>query len=410
MKFILKIFYVFLIFSLLIPSLYIPKDIFASDNRTIASIKADLETQKQELLDNEEQQELTQEEIDTIIANVEVIEADIVTGQNEIIELNTEIAQLEIDIEEKEEEIKRLLNFVQITSGESIYLEYIFNAQSFTDLIYRVSVSEQLTEYNDNLIEEFNQMIADNIAKRFEINEKEQELLVKKEELEVELSKLRTVQDDLSDISVTLLEGIEASEELIETLLADGCYETETVDACYARIKQLPSDTSFWRPTTFGYISSVFGWRSYYYNGELISGYHYGIDISRNEGYPVYASASGQVALVTSQWSGTGNAIFVYHTVNGVNYTTAYFHLQSFAVSEGQNVTKDTIIGYVGNTGQSTGAHLHLSVLSGWAGIDYTFWGDTYYAKNLDPATKIDFPSYQSYFYTRTMNCTLGSC
>ncbi len=405
-----KIINIIYVVVLLIPMFYV-EEVNAADNRTIASIRADLEKQKQELIENQQQQQLTEAEIATITSNVGVIEADIVAGQNAIIVLNSEIAALEVEIEAKEEEIKNILNFLQVTNGESAYLEYIFNAQSFTDLIYRTAVTEQLTAYNDLLIVEFNAMIETNKQKEEEIKAKEIELANKKVELENELAKLRSQQVVLNAESGSIESGIEASEELINGLIKDGCYEDETIDQCYARTRQLPSDTSFWRPTSYGYISSSYGWRSFYLNGKLVNDYHYGVDVAGNPiGANIYAIASGKVALVTTRWPGTGNTIYIHHTVNGVNYTSAYFHLNGFNVVEGQTVTKDTVIGYNGNTGDSTGAHLHLELMTGWAGIDYSFWSSSYYANNLNPITKVNFPGLRVTYTTRTMNCSLGSC
>ena len=84
--------------------------------------------------------------------------------------------------------------------------------------------------------------------------------------------------------------------------------------------------------------------------------------------------------------------------------------MHAYAVNENQYVTKDTVIAYAGNTGASTGSHLHLSILKGCAGLDYSLWGSTYYTSNVDPKTKINFPAGYGSFYTRTRNCSKGSC
>jgi len=89
-----------------------------------------------------------------------------------------------------------------------------------------------------------------------------------------------------------------------------------------------------------------------------LSRYHAGIDYRANIGTPVHAAASGKVIGITSGWgSGYGKSILISH---GSGYTTRYAHLNQFAVSVGQSVSAGQIIGYSGNTGWSTGPHLHF--------------------------------------------------
>ena len=83
------------------------------------------------------------------------------------------------------------------------------------------------------------------------------------------------------------------------------------------------------------------------------------------------------------------------------NVTTLYAHCNDILVKEGDIVSSGQVIGTVGNTGRSTGPHLHLSILNGWAGIDYILWSNSYFNNNLNPITKINFPSGQ-YWNNRT--------
>jgi len=86
--------------------------------------------------------------------------------------------------------------------------------------------------------------------------------------------------------------------------------------------------------------------------------YHRGVDIGAPTGTPVLAADSGMV--VFAGWNGGyGNLVKIAH---GSNMQTWYAHLSDFAVSTGQEVKKGDVIGYVGNTGISTGPHLHFEV------------------------------------------------
>jgi murein DD-endopeptidase MepM/ murein hydrolase activator NlpD len=86
---------------------------------------------------------------------------------------------------------------------------------------------------------------------------------------------------------------------------------------------------------------------------------HYGIDLRAKTGTPVYAPASGTVTVVMLGNATCGNGIVIRHA-NG--YSTKYCHFSAVAVTRGQQVLAGCMIGRVGNTGQSTGPHLHYAV------------------------------------------------
>lgn len=85
---------------------------------------------------------------------------------------------------------------------------------------------------------------------------------------------------------------------------------------------------------------------------------HAGVDIAASEGTPIRAAASGKVALMGPQ-GGYGNYTCIQH---GGSLSTCYAHQSRFATSQGASVSQGEIIGYVGNTGHSFGAHLHFEV------------------------------------------------
>lgn len=101
---------------------------------------------------------------------------------------------------------------------------------------------------------------------------------------------------------------------------------------------------------TQGRFSSPFGMRW----GRM----HTGIDISNLRGTPIYAADGGTV-IYARRKSGYGNLIILYH---GDGRETYYGHLNAYASSEGQTVEKGQLIGYMGNTGRSTGPHLHFEI------------------------------------------------
>ncbi len=109
-----------------------------------------------------------------------------------------------------------------------------------------------------------------------------------------------------------------------------------------------------------GHIGA-FGWRNHPIYHRYI--FHKGIDLGSDRGTPVYASGDGKVSYVNAR--GTGRRGYGRHIVidHGFGYKTKYAHLHTVDVALGQEVKRGEIIGTVGNTGGSTGCHLHYEVL-----------------------------------------------
>jgi len=105
-----------------------------------------------------------------------------------------------------------------------------------------------------------------------------------------------------------------------------------------------------------GVLTDGFGTRNDPITGRRA--FHRGLDISARRGTPVYAPADGVVVFVGRN-GGLGKTIKISH---GFGYTTVYGHLQDFDVEPGSEVRRGEQIGSVGNTGRSTGSHLHYEV------------------------------------------------
>jgi murein DD-endopeptidase MepM/ murein hydrolase activator NlpD len=104
-------------------------------------------------------------------------------------------------------------------------------------------------------------------------------------------------------------------------------------------------------------ITSVFGYRSDPFDSENAE-YHPGIEFRGAKGDPVHVTADGKVVF-TGWKGGYGNCIIVQHKND---FQTLYGHLSHINVQEGQSVSTGDMIGKVGSTGRSTGAHLHYEV------------------------------------------------
>ena len=116
-------------------------------------------------------------------------------------------------------------------------------------------------------------------------------------------------------------------------------------------------------------VTSPFGTRRSY-NGGPPTGYHLGVDYGAPAGTPVYASASGRVALA-EKLQVRGNTVILDH---GMGVFSAYFHMLSLEVEGGQDVAAGELVGTVGSTGLSTGAHLHWELRVAGVAVDPVPW------------------------------------
>lgn len=153
---------------------------------------------------------------------------------------------------------------------------------------------------------------------------------------------------------------------------ADGLYESWKNDKVRFNA-ELPDSfrvdlRGFVMPTTNTKITDVFGYRRR--RGRV----HNGIDVKVQKGDTIYSAFDGKVRITAYQRRGYGHYIVIRHN-NGLE--TVYAHLSKKFVVEDQNVKAGTPIGLGGNTGRSTGAHLHFETLLA--------------GKNINPALIFDF-------------------
>ena len=114
-------------------------------------------------------------------------------------------------------------------------------------------------------------------------------------------------------------------------------------------------DTDFILPV-IGQISGVFGTDRFYNNKK--GNYHNGVDFAASTGTNIVAPSSG-IVLLTGDFFYNGKFVYIDH---GMNLKSIFIHMDSIKVSKGDHVHKGDVIGHVGNTGKSTGPHLHWSV------------------------------------------------
>jgi murein DD-endopeptidase MepM/ murein hydrolase activator NlpD len=156
------------------------------------------------------------------------------------------------------------------------------------------------------------------------------------------LSSLATPEDTFGLLR-TLLESLESRLNVV----------SHNVDRRNALAAATPS---IWPAQ--GWLTSTMGHRADPFTGD--DDFHAGLDIAGERGQPVFVTASGTITHVGWE-GGYGNLITVDH---GFGLETRYGHLLDYKVKVGQKVNRGDVIGHVGNTGRSTGYHLHYEVLA----------------------------------------------
>lgn len=337
-------------------------------------------------------QKEVQKKMDSISNEIGEIQDEIDRCEKEIQKSKEKIIELDAKIIDKKKEIDSLLSFLQISDGDNVYLEYVFGASDFTDFIYRSAVVEQLTAYNDQLINEMYALIEENKKLQIKLADDIEASENAMKKLEKKLASFSGDMDDLSDDEKDVDADIKARKKEIEyyeeTYKKNGCSDTEDIYSCIG----VPYATGLTRPLAKGSVTSNFGMRYHptlhYYR------MHNGIDLGVSMNSNVYASAAGVVNKITVKSSCGGNMVWIQHNIDGKKYRTVYQHLHQILVSVGDVVTQNTVIGKSGGGESydrcSTGPHLHFGVLTGWTGSSY-----------VNPRNYIEFPAKGGRFYSR---------
>lgn len=387
---------VFLIIIFIVPTFVAPETVSA---KTLADLKAELAAEQAAYEATQNAKALTESQMAQVNKDIISVKNQIEQTYADINNLLDEIDKLNIEIAAKEEEMKEIIKFLQVSNGDAAYLEYAFGAKSFTDFIYRMAVSEQLADYNDKLIDEYNTMIETNKNKQIEIENKRVDLGNQQISLTAKYTSLGQTASTLADSSLSIADEIKAQKEIIEFYEDLGCKDNENISVCGR--ETLPPGTAFYRPMANGYVTSEWGTRG--------SGWHEGIDQSNSTyGVNVYAIANGKVVYIFPKHSCGGNMVVVHHNINGQTYTSVYAHLKTINATVGDNVTKDYVIGTMGGGSDTEyydtctfGAHLHLTVATGLYGVDYKSWSAMSYTYSINPRSVINYPSTWTYWSDR---------
>lgn len=362
MKKILLIF--LLIFLLFLPSLIKADDDLEKEKKILNNLKSTLESFQKKLSETTSYKK-------TILGEIDEIES-------KIKDLSLKIANLEKNINETKNKIEILENNILLTQieidkdkeilGDKLFLIYKIKNELPVDIYFSSkTIGELFTRINF-----LNILIRSNRESLEELRKKEEALKKEKESLEKEKKNLESLLRENENLKDYLTQEEKKRDALLKTLLSkEEEYKKEIevykkkIEEQEAKIqeiirkaelaKKLPDVGNIIWPVK-GPIVSPFGMRIHPIYG--VWAFHSGADIDAPSGTPIKAVADGIV--IYAGWLGSyGIVVFIKH---GSNITTVYAHMQYFTVELNQYVKQGDIIGYVGNTGLSTGPHLHFEI------------------------------------------------
>ena len=389
----------------------LPTKVHAASSSEIRKQINQLKEEKEEIKDKikevQEQYEQNENEIADIISRKNVIDQEIQLLYTQIQNMNAQLSAYNILIADKQDELDHAQsnyeklsdeNKIRIRAmeeeGEISYWEELFKANSFSDLLDRLNIVEEIAASDNRRMKELSQA-ADQVVvaqeelmgekdemelAKQELDEAEAEMAVKRQEADAILQELFEKADDLGALEAEF----EAQEEEFLKMIAQKEVEFdeakqrewEAYMATYVPPTTVPpqgatnnstgTNTGTSQPSgggggwvvpcSYTAITSPFGYRTAPTSGA--STYHQGVDLDTGTGWPVVATRAGTVTV-----AGWGKAAGNYVQINHHDgFSSIYMHLSSIGVSSGQHVGAGQYIGATGSTGVSTGDHLHFGI------------------------------------------------
>ena len=389
--------------------------------KQINSLQDDRKDIKNQISELQVQYQATSDEIADIVARKNVIDQEIGLLHTEIININEQISAYSVLIADQQEELDAAeARFDQLNEdcktrirameeeGTVSYWAVLFKANSFSDLLDRLNMVEEIASSDTRRLQELSdaaQRVEDAQAElagekaelegtRTELDSTQKELDAKRQEADdliVQLiakgEELKLQQEDLEAEDEELLAQIAQKEQeyneakLEEWLAYMATYVPPTTVAPSVPISDpngsnsnnsgsnssgsdVTVGSSWLVPCSYKKISSPFGFRESPTSGA--SRYHQGVDLAANAGTPIVASRGGTVTIASYS-----NSAGYYVTINhGDGFSSIYMHMTNYVVSSGQKVNQGQTIGYVGSTGISTGNHLHFGIAQNGAYVN----------------------------------------
>ena len=349
------------IFTVLMLMVSIPLYTFAVSQSDKNALKDKINNAENELKNIRNSQRDAKSELENLTIQVMDAESELNSLKVELSELESSIETKESEITEKQAEIKRKEKLLQerivalYEAGDSTYLDVLLGSDSLLDFLSKYEIVQQIVDADTALITDLDNdkkalenEKAELEADKARVKELKDKQEIKSNELKILKKNKQSEVDKLSDEEKSKQSEIDkyntAMEEIERQLSEIGKDAQERLDRDGVKF-----DGSFIWPCNNKYVTSRMKWRW--------GRWHKGIDIgARYEN--VYASASGYAYNATNP-GGYGTYIMIFH---GDGYATLYGHLNSSHIRNGQYVSQGQVIATSGNSGGSTGAHLHFEI------------------------------------------------
>lgn len=344
----------------------------AEIQRQINAIQSQYNANYSEMEDMVAQKNAIDQEMTLLNSKIETTNAQISAYSQLIADTQEELETAQENLRELSEAHRERVRVME-EEGNLTYWEVIFQANSFTDLLDRINMMEEINASDRRRIEQM-RIAADIVtatqmnleSEKVSLEETRSQLAADEEALEAKRAEsdelLRELEAKAEEFELLLAESEILQEELMQEIAAK---EVELEDAKYDEyLRKLalkgenpPSDATWITPVSGFKLTSAFGMRLH-----PVLGYyrmHNGIDMACAQGTPIYATRAGKVTKTAYQAGGAGNYVSINH-LDG--FSSIYMHMTHYVVSAGQTVSAGQLIGYVGNTGISTGPHLHFGI------------------------------------------------
>ena len=300
---------------------------------------------KEQLANNQAQQKDLNEQIFLLIDQIKLADDELANLQDSITQLEKEILRLETVIKEKEKDVKELLVQQQKETNANIYLSMMLSAHSISDFMIKMNAVEMINGAKQTYITELQN-------DRDKLTESKQKLEENKQQVEAN----KKEKQDLMEQHQNTLDELHRLEASVHGELADlELTEDEIFQQRAILAGGVPSANGWFLPAQTGSLTCAIGCYAD----------HIGTDFGMRVGTPIYAIANGTVVYTQYSTSsvGFGTMVLLAHNINGVPHISIYGHMSALQVSPGDVVRGGQQIGLSGNTGASTGPHLHLEIV-----------------------------------------------
>lgn len=275
--------------------------------------------------------------------------------------------------------------------GESSYWSVLFSATSFSDLLDRLVMMDEIMAYDNDVMDDLLTTREQIRSDKAELETARTERQQAKSNRESSIKELEDKEKEVDGIISDLAKDEAHTKNEIRELEAMAKAMDEEIARKERELaekeKQNPGSTTvssesnyLWPLPSYKNLSSLYAGRIDPFTGKPAT--HTGIDVPAPKGTKVLAAKSGTVLTSAYNAGGYGNYVVVRHSSGN---TTLYAHLSSRSVKEGDSVKQGQVVGLVGSTGRSTGNHLHYEIRVNDVRIDPVtkYTGLTYKGKKL---------------------------